>query len=386
MDKPDHKYLPKLTVLLLFCVAVLVVKDVLTALFDQDAASIRVYEDAFRAIRHRHVKAVEATDLLYTSVRAMVQSLKDPHSEFLPPPAQKQLEEAQSGKSAEFVGVGVELEVKDKQIIVVAPIEGTPAHKAGIQPRDIIVEVDGQKIEGLSSKELVVKIRGPKGTQVTLGIQRPGHDGLLSFTLTREKIEVPHVRSDMLEGKIGRLRISSFPSTTSDKVAQEIKKLRAKQLAALVIDLRFNPGGYLDEAVKVADQFLSEGVIVSVKGRQKREDKVYKAKKDGTLPDFPVVVLVDRGTASASEVLTAALQENGRAKVVGTETFGKGVVGRDFPLADGSGLMLTVAEYHTPKGHMIEKKGIQPDVNSDGPPDVQLEEAVKLLREALTAR
>lgn len=311
-------------------------------------------------IEEEYVDPVERTRLLEGAIKGMVAEL-DPHSSYLPVSDFKVLQDDTRG---EFAGVGVEVDFRNDRVTVIAPIDGSPAARAGLLPGDVIVAIDRVGVEGKSAAELVKLMRGKRGTKVQIQVRRRGRDALLNFTLTRERIEVASVVGTGLEGQIAYLRIKRFQSTTHSELLQAIAKVRRAEggeLNGVVLDLRSNPGGLVDEATRVADEFLAEGTIYSTRHRDRTIDEV-DARAGGALADVPMAVLVNEFSASASELVAGALQDHGRAVIVGARTFGKGSVQSIVDLPDGSGLRLTTMRYYTPKGRAIQARGIMPDV------------------------
>jgi carboxyl-terminal processing protease len=269
--------------------------------------------------------------------------------------------------SGEFDGVGIEVAMKDDQLTVVSPIADSPGERAGIQPGDRIVKVDGTPTRDLTLLEAIRRLKGPAGTQVVLEIMRDGFTAPQSLTLIRDRVRTVSVESKVLDPALGYVlvRVKSFQERTDRALKKALDDARASlhgEIRGLVLDLRNDPGGLLDQAVKVSDRFLPSGVIVTTEGRNKRNVEVEKAREKDTEPPYPMIVLVNKGTASASEIVAGALQEHGRAVIMGTQTFGKGSVQTVIELEDGSGLKLTIAKYYTPKHRSIQELGISPDV------------------------
>lgn len=339
---------------------------------------LKIFAEVLKEIQANYVEQVDVQKLIYSAIDGMVKSL-DAHSAFLKREEYTELMEETKG---EFTGVGIEITIKDNAVTVVSPIEDTPAFKAGIKPGDKIIKVDNELTKDMTLTEVVKRIRGPKGTHVKLTIQREGEANLLEFDLTREKIPIQNVKGYYLGSNIAYLRISSFQNNTSDKLYNTYSELqKAHEIKGIVLDLRNNPGGLLTEAVKVADLFLNEGVIVSTKGRNPNQKAEVKAKSGDRFINVPLVALVNEGSASAAEIVAGALQDNKRALVVGTKTFGKGSVQTVVPLSDGSGLRLTTSLYYTPSGRSIQAKGIEPDLNVPAYKPTELELKEKVLRE-----
>jgi carboxyl-terminal processing protease len=261
-----------------------------------------------------------------------------------------------------FGGLGIEVTAREGRLVVVSPIEDTPASRAGIQAGDVIVMIEGDPVKDLPLSEAVKRMRGPKGTQVTIHVARKGWDAPQPFTLTREVIHIRSVRHRVVDG-VGVVRIAQFQKETHLEVRRAIEEVMANgSPRGLVLDLRNNPGGLLDQAVKVADVFLTQGTVVSTRGRDPEQELVFTARDDGDEPFVPLVVLINEGTASASEIVAGALQDHGKALVLGQRSFGKGSVQTIIPLSDGSGLRVTTALYYTPAGRSIQAKGIVPDI------------------------
>jgi carboxyl-terminal processing protease len=270
--------------------------------------------------------------------------------------------EIQVETKGEFGGVGIQIGIKENRLAVIAPIEGTPAQKAGIRAGDFITKVNDEVTKDLTLMEAVQKMRGPKGTKVNLTIQRDGVTDPLTFTLVRDIIRIESVRSKGIETNIAYVRLTQFQESTAKDLSKALKQLRDQKLQATILDLRNNPGGLLTSAVEVSEQFVGPGkLIVSIKSRDGRKDEYVSRMKEQP-EDYPMIVLVNEGSASASEIVAGALQDWSRAVVVGTQTFGKGSVQTILPLADGSGLRLTTAKYYTPKGRSIQSTGITPDI------------------------
>jgi carboxyl-terminal processing protease len=325
-----------------------------------------------RTILDGYAEKVDEKKLFYGSLRGMVAEL-DPHSQFLTPEEFREMNAATTG---EFGGLGIEVTMQDGWVSVVTPIVGTPAFKAGVMPGDRVVKIDGESTERLTLEEAVTRMRGRPGTRILLGIARRGETKVLDIAVVREVIRVDSVRIPQLvdeKERIGYISVISFQADTAEELAKAVAGLEAKGLRALVVDLRANGGGRLDAAVKVADLFLSDGVIVSTRGRPgvRREEEVYRARRAGTRPDYPLAILVNHSSASASEIVAGALRDHHRAILVGEKTFGKASVQTLQPVRIGdevAGLKLTTAHYYTPNGQLIHGKGIEPDL--DVPLDV----------------
>ncbi|NDD45055.1 MAG: PDZ domain-containing protein, partial [Synechococcaceae bacterium WB9_4xB_025] len=308
------------------------------------------------------------------AIRGMLASLDDPYTRFLDP---KEFKEMQIDTSGELTGVGIQisLDKESKEIVVVSPIEGTPASKAGVQPKDVIVSIDGKSTKGMTTEDAVKLIRGKEGSEVVLGLRRKGQ--VVQVPLVRARIEIHSVNSQLNTApngkKIGYIRLKQFNANAAKEMRAAIRKLEAEGAEGYVLDLRSNPGGLLEASVDIARQWIDEGTIVSTKTREGIQD--VRRATGSALTQRPVVVIVNEGSASASEILSGALQDNQRAQLVGNKTFGKGLVQSVRGLADGSGMTVTIAKYLTPKGTDIHKNGIKPDVS------VQMsEEEIKSLK------
>lgn len=321
----------------------------------------RRFSQVLDIVQRNYVKDVTQTDLINGAVKGMLQGL-DPHSTYMTAEEYKDMQETTSG---EFFGVGIEISLENGQVIVVAPIEDTPAFKAGLQPGDVILTIDGQPVQELSLQEVVSRIRGAKGTEVELGILHTDAKSPQTVRITRDAIPLISVKSKPLEDGYYWMRLTRFSERTTEEL-QEALRQAAKDapegLKGIVLDLRNNPGGLLDQAVSVSDIFLKNGDIVSIKGREDNIQRTYSAKSDSNDVDVPLVVLINAGSASASEIVAGALRDQKRALILGERSFGKGSVQNIIPLADGSGLKLTVALYYTPNGSSIQAEGIVPDV------------------------
>ncbi len=320
---------------------------------------LRLFASVLDLVQRDYVEPVTPQKLIYGAIEGMLTSL-DPHSSFMKPEDFKELKVETKGS---FTGIGIEITLVDRVLTVVSPIEGTPAYKAGLKSNDKILKIDGKSTKNMSLMEAVKLLRGPKGTKVTVSIYRKGWHDLKDFVLVRDVIPIKSVKSRILEDTYGYVRITNFQSKTSADLHKALKKLSSeKALKGLVLDLRNNPGGLLDQAVKVSDTFLDEGLIVYTDGRLKEQQMRFSAHKAGTQPNYPVVVLVNEGSASASEIVAGALQDHKRAIILGMQTFGKGSVQTIIPLEDGAAVRLTTARYYTPSGRSIQAKGITPDI------------------------
>jgi carboxyl-terminal processing protease len=323
---------------------------------------LRVFADVLGILQKEYVEETKSKDLIYGAVKGMLETL-DPHSAFLPPNMFKEMQEETKGR---FEGLGIEITLREGVLTVVSPIEDTPAFKAGIQAKDQILRIDGETTKNMTLMEAVRRMRGPKGSKVTLSIMREGFPKPREFTLIRDVIPIRSVRYEVLEKQYGYIRLSQFQEKTDSEFQKAVKALEEETkggLKGLILDLRNNPGGLLDQAVKVSDRFIESGVIVSIEGRREEHKMRFNAHpQEDNLSRYPLVVLVNGGSASGAEIVAGALQDHGRGIVLGTQTFGKGSVQTIFSLKDGSGLKLTTARYYTPSGRSIQAKGIVPDI------------------------
>jgi len=321
--------------------------------------NLETFANVLTLIQQYYVDKVDSGKVINGAINGMLGSL-DPHSAYMTPEDFKNLEEETSGS---FTGVGIEISIRDGVLTAVAPIEGTPADKQGIKSGDQIVRINGELTKTMTLMEAVKKLRGVKGTSVTITIHRESSKETKELTLTREAIPLLSVKSMEMDPGFFYIRVSNFQATTTKDVRSALKSLRKKHpIQGLVLDLRNNPGGLLDQAVKVADIFIDKGIIVSTKGRDNQEQMVFEAHQDGSQTGFPMVVLVNGGSASGSEIVAGALQDHKRAIIMGTTTFGKGSVQTILPLPDGAGIRLTTAKYYTPSGESIQATGIKPDM------------------------
>jgi carboxyl-terminal processing protease len=322
--------------------------------------NLQIFSDVLDIVQENYVQEVESEELIEGAISGMLRTL-DPHSSYLDPDAYKELQVETKGS---FGGIGIEITVRDGVLTVVSPLEGTPAYELGIQAGDQILRVDGEPTKEMTLMEAVKKMRGPKGTNVVLTIMREEFTKPQDFVVTRDTIAIKSVRSKTLEPGYGYIRISQFQSSTARDLRKDISELEKenKPLKGLILDLRNNPGGLLDQAVKVSDEFLNEGLIVYTGGRLKSQDMRFEAHMNTRPHSYPIVVLVNEGSASAAEIVAGALQDHKRAVVVGVKTFGKGSVQTVMPLRNGAALRLTTALYYTPSGRSIQAKGIVPDI------------------------
>ncbi|MGA2939441.1 MAG: S41 family peptidase [Syntrophobacteraceae bacterium] len=328
---------------------------------NQDAYQyLKLFSDVISIVQDNYVEKTDQKKLMYGAITGMLREL-DPHSSFLKPEDYKELQIETKGK---FGGLGIEITIRDNILTVVSPLEDTPADKAGIQANDQIMKIDDLPTQDMSLMDAVQKMRGPKGSKVKLTILRKGAQKPLEFELVRDIISIQSVKSHTLEPGFGYVRITSFQSGTANDLRKALVQLEAENpgLQGLIVDLRNDPGGLLDQAVEVSDEFLDEGLIVYTGGRLENQKMRFEAHKKTTPHTYPIVVLVNSGSASASEIVAGALQDHKRAIIMGEQTFGKGSVQTVIPLNDGSALRLTTSLYYTPSGKSIQAKGITPDI------------------------
>lgn len=301
-------------------------------------------------------------DLVYGALKGMVAAWDDPYTRFVDP---ESLKDEEIDMKGEYGGLGIYIGQRDGMIVVISPIEDTPADRVGLKPKDQIVKIEDEMIIGWDMHDVVKKLRGRPGTSVTIWIRREGEDELLRFDIVRENIILQSVKHEMLPENIGYVRLTQFKQQTAEDLEIALKGLQQNKAQALILDLRNNGGGLLNSAVDVSSLFLDGGLVVGMKGRVSRaNDELYA--RAGQLTDLPMVVLINEGSASASEIVAGALKDRGRASLVGEKSFGKGSVQTLFSLPDGSGVYVTIARYHTPSGAMIDHVGLEPDIKVEG--------------------
>ena len=318
---------------------------------------LRTFSEVLTQVQKNYVDDTKVKDLVQGAIRGMLSTL-DPHSAYMTPEMYKEMQVETKG---EFGGVGIQIGVKENRLAVIAPIDGTPAQRAGIKAGDYITKVNEESTKDLSLMDAVQKMRGPKGTKVNLTIQRDGTSDPLQFTLVRDTIKIESVKSKVMDN-IGYVKLTQFQEATGRDLGRALKQFKDQKVQSTILDLRNNPGGLLTAAVEVSEQFLPNGkLVVYTKGRESKKDEWFAKGRD-QMDDSPMIILVNEGSASASEIVAGALQDYGRAVIVGTTSFGKGSVQTILPLGDGSGLRLTTAKYYTPKGRSIQSTGITPDI------------------------
>jgi len=343
-----------------------------------------VFWEAWKLIQEGYYGEIPSPQTVaYGAIRGALQTLGDPYTSFIEPKIARILEEDASGQ---FEGIGAMVRMnRDNKLEIVRVFEGSPAQKVGLRAGDLVIEVDGQSIVGYSIYEAVALIRGPAGTSVTLTIERPGQRDPIRVTVTRARITIPVVEARMLPEGIAYLRLFDFSAQATRQLRDQLRSLLAQNPHGLILDLRDNPGGFLDQAIQVADLFLDEG-IVAYERMKDGEERVFRSKSGDPGEKIPMVVLVNAGSASASEIVAGALQDRGRALLVGERTFGKGSVQLSHTLSDGSELRVTIARWFTPKNRAIHGEGLNPDVEvkvepgaEAGGADPQLQRAVEVL-------
>lgn len=338
--------------------------------------NLKIFTDVLAIVQRDYVREVDAKKLVEGAIKGMLAQL-DPHSGYLDPDFYQDLQVQTKG---EFGGLGIEITIKDGLLVVVAPMEGSPAEKAGIRAGDAIVKIEGKFTKEYALVDAVKKLRGPKGSPIGISVMRNGSTDLIDVTVIRDTIEVKSVRSRYLGDGMGYIRVSQFVERTSDDLVLALKKLHADsengQLRGLVLDFRNNPGGLLTQAIKVSDLWLSDGVIVYTDGRVDSQKQKFFAHARDTEPNYPLVVLINGGSASASEIVAGAMQDNGRALVLGTQSFGKGSVQTISPLENGGAITLTTALYYTKSGRSIQVTGVKPDIQIENAAEADLDNTI----------
>ena len=314
--------------------------------------------DTYQTIQTQYMEKVKPSKLIEGAIKGMIESLEDPHSHWMDP---RSYEEWQTEREGKFGGLGIQITIKDNFLTIVSPLEGTPGSEAGIEPGDRIIKIEGKSTEGITLIEAARKLRGEPGTQVKITIEREGEKEYLDFNLTRAIIKSPNIEPRILPNDIGYIRIMSFmDENTDEEFKGALAQLEDRKIEGLILDLRYNSGGLLSQAVEVADEFLDSGVIVSTKGRDSSQNEIYHARPGGEAVNIPLVVLINAGSASASEIVAGAIKDHNRGILMGIKSFGKGTVQQIFPLVNEGAIALTTAKYYTPSGESIEGKGIEP--------------------------
>ena len=379
--KNSFKYILTITVVILLNISNKVYSQNIDKLYEK----IDLFAEVLEKIQNEYVEEVDQAEIIDFAINGALQSL-DPFSAYMNP---KVFEESQSETSGEFGGLGIEVSMESGVIIVIAPIDDTPASKAGIKAGDYIVKINGEQVQGKTLMEAVNLMRGPEGTSIEITVRRKGLRKAKIFKITREIIEIKSVISKIVDNKVGYLRLRAFNKNSSSQLKKEISKIeKNKKLVGYILDLRNNPGGLLSQAVIISDFFLNDGEIVSTKGRKKRENRKFFAKKGDKIDGKPLIVLINNGSASASEIVAGALQDQKRAILLGETTFGKGSVQSIIPLKNRGAIRLTISKYYLPSGKSISEVGVVPDIKVEEEDeefsintitDNQLNYAIKLL-------
>ena len=362
-----------IALLTFFSLTTLAISQIDQKVKDDLYSQIELYSYTLTTIQADYVEELPPKDLIYGSLKGMLATL-DPHSQFLDPDEYKELKTETEGK---FGGLGIEISIRDGLLTIITPLEGTPAWKAGIKAGDRIVKIEDELTKDITLSDAVKKLRGKPKTDITITILREEEFKILEFTITREIIHIEDVKhTQILEDNIGYIRLTEFREDSAKAFREALDDLNKQGASGLILDLRNNPGGLLNVAIKVTEEFLPAGdVIVSTKGRRRSQNTVTKSTNRRHLIDWPMVVLINEGSASGSEILAGALKDNKRAIIVGAKSFGKGSVQSVIPLPDGSGLRLTTSKYFTPSGVSIHGIGIEPDISIDYvPPSKEPEE------------
>ena len=369
-----ERFLASLVALLLFIVLTTASPSVFSNAYGKQNSSdsdmfgqLKIFTDVLAIVQKDYVKEVNAKDLVEGSIKGLIASL-DPHSSYLDPEFYKDLQIHTKG---EFGGLGLEITVKDGMLVVVSPMEGSPAALAGVQTGDVIIKIEGQFTKDFSLVDAVKKLRGPKGSKVSLTLFRKTSQSNFDISVVRDVIQVKSVKSRFLGDGYGYVKLSQFVESSADDLFMAVRKIEKQsedgEVHGLVLDLRNNPGGLLTQAIRISDMFIKEGVIVYTDGRVESQKQKFFAHGRGTEKDYPLVVLINGGSASASEIVSGALKEDGRAILVGTTSFGKGSVQTVTPLENGGAISLTTALYYLKNGDSIQLKGVKPDIEVTNP-------------------
>ena len=379
--KNYFKYILTITAIILLNISNKVYSQNIDKLYEK----IDLFGEVLEKIQNEYVEEVDQAEIIDSAINGALQSL-DPFSAYMNP---KVFEESQSETSGEFGGLGIEVSMESGVIKVITPIDDTPAAKAGVKAGDYIVKINGEQVQGKTLMEAVNLMRGPVGTSIEITVRRKGLRKAKIFKITREIIEIKSVISKIVDNKVGYLRLRAFNANSSSQLKKEISKIeKNKKLVGYILDLRNNPGGLLSQAVTISDFFLNDGEIVSTKGRKKRENRKFFAKKGDKIDGKPLIVLINNGSASASEIVAGALQDQKRAILLGETTFGKGSVQSIIPLKNRGAIRLTISKYYLPSGKSISEVGVVPDIRVEEEDeefsintitDNQLNYAIKLL-------
>lgn len=341
---------------------------------DDLSASVKLFTRAVALGRQNFVEEVDSKSLIYGALKGMIGSLDD-HSQFMDP---EMFQEMQVDTEGKFGGLGIEITIRDRALTIVTPLDDTPASRAGLSPGDRIVKIEGELTKNLTLMDAVKKLRGKPGTQVTITISRPGEEEYREHTLSRAEIKVKSIKESMIiDDGIGYIKMVQFQERTGKDLEKALRKLEKKGMESLILDLRNNHGGLLHVAIEVADKFLPRGkLIVSTKGKSAKQDSEWTSSNRQTRADLPLVILVNKGSASGTEIVAGAVQDWGRGIILGSKTFGKGTVQSVMKLKDGSALRLTTAEYFTPSGRSIHEEGITPDIAVELSPEDEVKLAM----------
>ncbi len=372
-------------IIVLFFILIFNISNLKAQNLDKLYEKIDLFSEVLETIQNEYVDEIDQSEVMDSAINGVLRSL-DPYSAYMTPKIFKDMQTETSGK---FGGLGIEVSMEAGVVKVITPIDGTPADKAGVKAGDYIVKIDGEQVQGKSLMEAVNLMRGPVGSPIEITIRRKGLKRAKKIKIIREIIEIQSVVSKMIEDEVGYLRLRSFNENSSDQLKKEISQLeKSEKLVGYILDLRNNPGGLLSQAVEISDFFLNDGEIVTTKGRKNRENRKFFAKKGDKIKGKPLIVLINSGSASASEIVAGALQDQKRAILLGERTFGKGSVQSIIPLKNRGALRLTISKYFLPSGKSISEIGVTPDIkieeegeefsiNSNN--DNQLNYAVKLL-------
>ena len=380
-SKNYFKYILSIVTIILLNVSDKVYSQNIDKLYEK----IDLFSEVLETIQNEYVEDIDQAEAMDSAINGLLQSL-DPYSSYM---SQEIFEESQSETTGEFGGLGIEVSMEAGGVKVIAPIDDTPASKAGIKAGDYIVKINAEQVRGKTLMEAVNLMRGPVGTSIEITVRRKGLRKAKIFKITREVIEIKSVISKLVDNKVGYLRLRAFNQNSSDQLKKEISKIeKNKKLVGYILDLRNNPGGLLTQAVEISDLFLNDGEIVSTKGRKNRENRKFFARKGDRIKGKPLIVLINNGSASASEIVAGALQDQKRAVLLGESTFGKGSVQSIIPLKNKGALRLTISKYYFPSGKSISEVGVLPDIRIEEKgeefsinteTDNQLNYAIKLL-------
>ena len=380
-SKNYFKYILSIVTIILLNVSSKVYSQNIDKLYEK----IDLFSEVLETIQNEYVEDVDQAEAMDSAINGLLQSL-DPYSSYM---NQETFEESQSETTGEFGGLGIEVSMEAGVVKVIAPMDDTPASRAGIKAGDYIVKINAEQVRGKTLMEAVNLMRGPVGTSIEITVRRRGLKKAKIFKITREIIEIKSVISKLIDNKVGYLRLRAFNQNSSDQLKKEISKIeKNKKLVGYILDLRNNPGGLLTQAIEISDLFLNDGEIVSTKGRKNRENRKFFARKGDRIKGKPLIVLINNGSASASEIVAGALQDQKRAVLLGETTFGKGSVQSIIPLKNKGALRLTISKYYLPSGKSISEVGVLPDIKIEEKgeefsinteTDNQLNYAIKLL-------